>query len=269
MSKNFGRSAAKYFAILKISAKDMLSFRTDFVLTFVMRILYPLVMVFVWAVVFKTTNVAKIGTYNFTGMIAYFFIASVIELAVFTDLPYSMQHDIKHGSITQKISMPIAYIRYILSSSMINNFIWSSIIGIPLLVLITFVFGLHVSAAHFMMFVFTLAIGVSIAYSLEFIIGCISVYTNDINGILTFEGIMASLFGGALIPITLFPGAIGKAIGLLPFQFMFYLPITAFTGSAAIGPKVLLIGLVWLVAFIIIGYFIWKNAFKKITSAGG
>lgn len=269
MANDFSRSAAKYFAIFKISAKDMLSFRADFVLTFIMKILYPLVMVFVWTVVFRTSNVTKIGTYNLTGMIAYFFIASVIELAVFTDLPYSMQHDIKHGSIATKISMPIAYLRYIFSSNMINNFIWGSIIGIPLLALITFVFGIHVSVAQFMMFVFTLALGVLIAYSLEFIIGCLSVYTNDINGILTFEGLMASLLGGALIPITLFPGVIGKVMGLLPFQFMFYLPITAFTGSTAIKSVVLLVGVAWLSAFIIIGYFIWKNAFKKITSIGG
>lgn len=269
MENVFGRSAAKYFAIFKISVKNLLSFRTDFVLTFIMRILYPLVMVFVWTVVFRTTNVTKIGTYDLTGMIAYFFIASVIKLVVSTDLPYIMQHDIKHGSIATKISMPIAYVRYIFSSNMADNFIWGTIIGGPLLVLITLVFGLHVSAVQFMLFVFILAIGVSIVYLLEFIIGCLSVYTNDINGILTFEDIIASLLGGALIPITLFPGIVGKVIGLLPFQFMFYLPITAFTGTAAIKPLVLLVGIAWLGAFIAIGYFVWKKAFKKITSVGG
>ncbi|EQD33498.1 membrane protein containing DUF990, partial [mine drainage metagenome] len=77
------------------------------------------------------------------------------------------------------------------------------------------------------------------------------------------------LLGGAIIPLSLFPSYFGNVLYALPFQFMFYIPITEFTGIGTINPQIFLVGLAWLAALIAIAYASWKFAFSKLTSAGG
>ena len=142
-------------------------------------------------------------------------------------------------------------------------------VELPLFVIILVVFKVHLSAIAAIEFIAMLGIGMGVSYSMEFTIGALSAYANDINGFVIFEGLMTSLLGGAMIPLSLFSGAAAKIIGLLPFQYMFYLPITALTNPSAVAPEMFLGGLAWFLVLYAIGRLTWRQAYKSITSAGG
>jgi ABC-2 type transport system permease protein len=260
---------AKYWAMFKLNAKDLLAYRSDLALSFLMRILYPLVMVFVWTVIYATTKTSHIGTYTLDSMILYFFLASVVSLILYTDLPYTIQHDIKHGAIASKLALPMGYVRYTVTTVIIENFTWAAMAELPLLIIILVVFRVHLSPIAVIEFIAMMGIGMGVSYSMEFIIGALSAYANDIHGFVIFEGLMASLLGGSMIPLSLFSGSAAQIISLLPFQYMFYLPITALTNPGAVAPEMFLGGLAWFAVLYVIGRLTWKQAYTSITSAGG
>ncbi|MGC8537511.1 MAG: ABC transporter permease [Candidatus Micrarchaeia archaeon] len=259
----------KYAALVKLEFKREVSYRLDLVLSIVTKIAGPLVMVFVWSVVFLSSHVSSIGSYSLDSMIAYFFSISLVELVLYTDLPYIMQYDFKRGRIASKLAMPIGYIGLTVVSALFGALIWAVLVGLPLFVIIVLAFHITLTLQHLLLFAASMLIGLLIALSLDFILGCMSVFTNDINGITSFYEIGSGLLGGAIIPLSLFPQYLGKIMYLLPFQFMFYVPISEFTGVGAVSTQSFWIGIVWFAAFTMIGYISWRFAFKRATSVGG
>ncbi len=263
------RGVLKYLALFKLDFKNEASYRLDLTLSIVTKIAGPLVMVFVWSVVFLSSHVSSIGAYSLDGMIAYFFSISLVELMLYTNLPYIMEFDFKRGRIAAKLTMPMSYIGLRMVSALFSTLIWVVLVGLPLFVIIVFAFHITLTLQHLALFAASMLIGLLISLLLDFIIGCMSVFTNDINGITAFYEIGSGLLGGAIIPLSLFPQYLGKILYVLPFQFMFYVPISEFTGVGAVGVQSFWIGIAWLAAFVAIGYVLWKFAFKRATSVGG
>ncbi len=266
---NLRREVLKYLALFKLDFKSETSYRLDLILSIVTKIAGPLVMVFVWSVVFLSSRVSSIGAYSLDGMIAYFFSISLVELLLYTNIPYIMEYDFKRGRIASKLAAPMGYIGLTVVSSMFGMLIWAALVGLPLFVIIVLAFHIALTLQHLALFAVSMTIGFFMALALDFIIGCASVFTNDINGITAFYEIGSGLLGGAIIPLSLFPQYLGKILYVLPFQFMFYVPISEFTGVGAVGVQSFWIGIAWLAAFVAIGYVSWKFAFKRATSVGG
>ncbi|EQD41390.1 conserved hypothetical protein, membrane, partial [mine drainage metagenome] len=168
----------KYLALFKLELKNELSYRLDLAMSIVTKIASPLVMVFVWSVVFLSSHVSNIGQYSMLGMISYFFSISMVELVLYSDLPYIMQHDFKRGRIASKLAMPFDYVRLTVASNLFNTLIGGVLVGLPLFVIIVLAFHIILTLQHLVLFVLSLLIGLAIAYSLDFIIGCMSVLTN-------------------------------------------------------------------------------------------
>lgn len=259
----------KYWALFKLELKNDLSYRMDLAMSIVMKIASPLVMVFVWSVVFLSSHVTQIGSYDLSSMIAYFFSVGLLELVLYTDLPYMMQNDFKRGRIASKLVTPFNYVRLLIASSIFNTLIWAFLVGAPLLAIIVIVFHVALTLQHMALFLAAALIGMVLSLLIDFITGCASVLTNDINGITSFYEIGTSLLGGAIVPLSLFPHYFSGMLYALPFQFMFYVPISELMGTGSFGIQAFLAGVAWLAAFVAIAYLFWRMAFKRLTSAGG
>ena len=98
-------------------------------------------------------------------------------------------------------------------------------------------------------------------------------------GILVYAGVGAwkgierccQFFSGALIPLWFFPDKLRRISEILPFQHIYFSPISIFTGTANGSDimKILFMQWVWILIFYCIGKMIWNYAVQKITVLGG
>ncbi|MGQ4672114.1 ABC-2 family transporter protein (plasmid) [Bacillus toyonensis] len=84
-----------------------------------------------------------------------------------------------------------------------------------------------------------------------------------------FDGII-TFFSGAIIPITLFPKWLQSLNSFLPFQYTIFLPSKLLiTESGAEFWMAILPQLVWIFVLVVIFYFTWRFALRRLVIFGG
>jgi len=111
-----------------------------------------------------------------------------------------------------------------------------------------------------------------ISFSIDYIIGLFSFYTESVWGIINTKQVLVLLLSGATIPIDFFPKVIKQFIVMLPFQAIYNLPMMVLTSpDLGVSKYIYFIGvqLTWVFALFITGKLFYSRAIKVITINGG
>ncbi|HMB22621.1 MAG TPA: ABC-2 family transporter protein, partial [Anaerolineales bacterium] len=97
-------------------------------------------------------------------------------------------------------------------------------------------------------------------------------YTESIWGISITKEIIVTMLSGALIPLQFFPDAVQKILMWLPFQAIYYTPLTL-VAKPNLGWETLLpmlgIQLFWVVALFALTRLFYSQAIKVLRISGG
>jgi ABC-2 type transport system permease protein len=121
------------------------------------------------------------------------------------------------------------------------------------------------------LFLISVTLGFLVMISFMMLIYISAFYTISPVGIRILATSVVELFAGAVIPLPFFPDAIRNVIELLPFASMQNTPFQIYNGFLA-GQDILwsiLLQIFWLLALIVIGKLLMKNALEKVVVQGG
>ena len=79
---------------------------------------------------------------------------------------------------------------------------------------------------------------------------------------------LLSLFGGFLVPLSLMPSAIRFFADILPFKYMFYVPVSILISKSANPLRDAEIQLLYVLFLFVIYQFVWKRGIKKYEAVG-
>lgn len=124
---------------------------------------------------------------------------------------------------------------------------------------------------EFVLFVFTLALGVLLMCALMNAFYIILLYTTSSKGINSIFYATVEFFGGTFVPIALMPSFWQSLCYMLPFSLAIDLPFRLYSGNIPANEAIFFIGLqiFWLLLLTICGNFIMNNRLKKVTIQGG
>jgi ABC-2 type transport system permease protein len=110
--------------------------------------------------------------------------------------------------------------------------------------------------------------GYIIATLLGFIVGSLALYLTDIYGINVSLMWLTTIIGGGMLPLAFFPQNMQHILLMLPFAFLAYVPAGTLVGmlSASTAVSLLPIGVVWIAAFAVIAYFMWKRMSVRMNA---
>jgi ABC-2 type transport system permease protein len=86
-----------------------------------------------------------------------------------------------------------------------------------------------------------------------------------------FKRAIVGFFAGSLLPLDFFPLWLRQIAAALPFQGIYYIPLTLVTGLRdykAVWSQVLL-QMFWVVILSVLSYLLWSQAIKRVTIQGG
>lgn len=83
------------------------------------------------------------------------------------------------------------------------------------------------------------------------------------------SGALLTLFGGAVVPLWMYPAWLERISRFLPFRYFRYEAIAVYLGEAAAPGTALLVEAAWLALFILLERAIWRAAQRKIFVLGG
>jgi len=259
-----------YLAVIENCFKKQLTYRFNlFVETF--NPFFSLaIMWFVWKAVYASSPTPVIGGYTFSTMITYVSIVSVMRMYTWLNTEYDVEHEVKTGSIVSLLIKPISYPLYCFSRDTGGAGIWTLLTRTPLIIFAFLVLGISGPASP--LFFVSALLGYFVNYLMVFLtaLWCFWI-VGDIWGLRFARQMISEVASGAMIPLTFFPAALRNIFNLLPFQAVFYSPLSIYIGTVS-GYAIiatLAVQLAWIGLLFAVTYVAWHFTIKRLVVQGG
>ncbi|PGL67103.1 ABC-2 family transporter protein [Bacillus sp. AFS055030] len=120
-------------------------------------------------------------------------------------------------------------------------------------------------------FIISLLLSIIMAFYIDFILGLLSFLFTEIWGFNLIVITLVQLCSGSFVPLWFFPDYIERVLTVLPFQGMYYIPLSIYIGKIQEGEILynLLFQGIWIVLLIFIGSLLIKWSEKQLLTVGG
>jgi ABC-2 type transport system permease protein len=260
-----------YGKLVSVSVKEAMTYRFHLFTGIFSSFIQLVVTWYIWNAIFSSSSSATIGGFTLQAMITYVVMSTALRPFQYSEIEFSIESHVKTGFISNLIVKPWNYFMYNFSLEL-GNFIFHILTRtIPILIIGIAAIGISLPS-NVIMFIISALLGYLISYTLSFMTGMWAFWSSGgIWGMRFARQVVSNLLSGIIIPISLFPLWLSSIASYLPFQAIFYIPLSIYTGTIS-GTDVLVslgIQTFWLIALLITSLAIWKTAERKIFVHGG
>lgn len=205
------------------------------------------------------------------GMITYATIAMLMSLILEVDGTRMIREKVREGTIATDLMKPISLPMYFFSDG-IGQTLLHALLVIPSLFFALLLVHIDVPPPAVLgAFAIAFLIGYCVNFFLNFLMNSIAFWTLETFAVQLIVRWTSDLLSGQIIPLTFFPGILGRIVFALPFAAIYSTPLLIYVGI--IPPSQWLasfaVQLVWLVVFAGLSSFVWQAASRKVVIQGG
>lgn len=287
----------KYSAFTSNALKEKYAYRFKAIMWSLSTLFNMLVQYFLWKSIYEEVN----G--SFMGVAKNNYLIYISFGVVFYNITSCMENmniaeDIKSGNISMNLTKPLSYKAMVLFRHIGSKA--GEAIGLVPLIIVAFLLTDNISTLNgiqLVYFVISTFLAFFLVFSFSYIIGLVTFWTTNYWGVQFFTNTIMGLCSGQLVAInfykelgkgamdfsgklafiqssgfTTFFRVLGDIAYCLPFQSMYYTPMSILSGMISKPSEVLFhLGLqvFWLVVLNGIIAIMWNRAQKKITILGG
>ncbi|MBV8499778.1 MAG: ABC-2 family transporter protein [Candidatus Eremiobacteraeota bacterium] len=204
-------------------------------------------------------------------MITYATVAMLMSLILEVDGTRLIREKIREGTIATDLMKPISLPLYFFSDGLGQTMLHALLVVPSLLCALLLVHIDVPSPATFAAFLLAFAIGYGVNFFLNFLMNSIAFWTLETFAAQLIVRWASDLLSGQIIPLTLFPGLIGRVVFALPFAAIYSTPLLIYVGvippeqwAASIAAQ-----LGWLAVFSIAAGAVWRAASNRVVIQGG
>jgi len=282
---NIKAKLEKYFYIPYYSFKQGYVYLTNNILGMISSVIFISIVYYMWVAIYSSSGNLNYLELNET--ITYVVIITIINQIISRNTEMELGNKVISGKIAVDLIKPIGFFSYMFFNRIgviILNFVFSII---PLILTSIFIFKINMITDILKLLLFLLSIILSffIVYLFEFLIGLTSFFTTQIFGMSLLKSSLVNICAGLTIPLGFYPDILQKILLNLPFQAMYYIPVSIYLDLPyklnMIQNFLLNIGLhnktlnviieqaFWIVLIAMITFICWNTAKKKLVIQGG
>jgi ABC-2 type transport system permease protein len=181
--------------------------------------------------------------------------------------------NIRSGNIALDLVRPIDYQLLHFSNTLASYLVETLLVSLPSYALALLLFGIDGPASWEAAagFVVSMAGAFLLVFSLDFFIGLMAFWTYSVWGLTYAKMAVVDVFAGTIVPLSLFPGWLGRVAMALPFRGIAYVPLSIYTGAIR-GAEIwsnILGQLAWAAALILLTRLLWLRALRRLVLQGG
>ncbi|WP_294349202.1 ABC-2 family transporter protein [uncultured Clostridium sp.] len=287
---------SKYYAFSSNAIKEKYAYRFKAIMWALSTTFNMLIQYFLWWTIYSETE----G--SFLGVDEKNYLAYIAFGVIFYNMTYCMENmniaeDIKSGNICMNMLKPFNYKIMVLFRHIGSKI--GEVIGlIPIFIVVCLMIGqFNIKFSVIICFILSSILAFFISFIFSYIIGMITFWTTNYWGVQFLVGSLSGIFSGQMLAInfytelgkgattlasvlpfldydklTVFFRALGIMAYCLPFQSMYYTPMSILTGIIDTPEKIIfhiMLQVMWLIVLNFIADIMWKVAQKKITILGG
>jgi ABC-2 type transport system permease protein len=264
LARTFTRLVAKNLALT-------LAYRGGFLILMLSTVISPLISLLIWRTVLDHGVRLPLDRPQF---VTYYVLLGLVSMLTGVwEAPYTAEA-IRLGRLSPELLRPAPVIL-----QPIANNVGEKIVKLPLLlpivagVALLFAddFSLPTAPLAWLLFLFSLPVAAAINFLLDYLVGLLAFWLDDVGGLIRVLGLVRGFLAGRLVPLALFPPALGPLLDAQPFRYTLSFPLEVVTG--ALDADALLRGFAWQVVWllVLIGAYrvVWRRGLRLYSSVGG
>jgi len=264
----------KYYKAFELGFQTALEYRLNFLISLISAA-YPIfIQTFLWTAIYQSTSQEVVYGFTYRQMIAYTFLAGLVNRLVRTGFEYEIMDDIKSGKYSKFLVQPLGYFPYRLCSYYGNKLpgqVMILAIMVAILIGLKVFWGIDTQLAAILAFLGTLVLAATLNFLIFYCLSAMGFWIVE-TGFL-FEGIriVTILLSGGIFPLEVFGEQFVRVMNLLPFKYTVAFPISVLNGN--ISPQQvlqgLLIQLLWIAITYALAHVIWRKGGQRYVAVGG
>ncbi|WP_053681196.1 MULTISPECIES: ABC transporter permease [unclassified Streptomyces] len=126
--------------------------------------------------------------------------------------------------------------------------------------------------SRWLLFLVSVTLGLVVSFALRYLLGLLAFWLLDGSGINLMATVVSIFFSGMLLPLTVFPGAFGEFVRVLPWAAMLQVPLDVLLGEhagAGDAAGALTFQAGWVLVLLGAGRLLQSAATRKVVVQGG
>ncbi|MFZ5862787.1 MAG: ABC transporter permease [Nitrospirota bacterium] len=219
----------KYLTVFRVNWLNSLQYRAPTIIYIVGYTLTVSVLLYLWTAIYRDGG--RIGSYALSELVTYYLLQFVINTVVISYVSWEIIDHIREGFFSHFLVKPIDYLTYWLtmnaSGKLFETAVVAAVVG-GLWMAVGPMVRLPERHTTYLAFAAALALGVLLAFALEFCIGLMAFWLVQVRVFKYMLQYAMFFFAGTLLPLDVFPDALGRVAAMLPFQYLVFVPIQIF-----------------------------------------
>jgi ABC-2 type transport system permease protein len=205
------------------------------------------------------------------GMITYATVAMLMSLILEVDGTRLIREKIREGTIATDLMKPISLPWYFFSDGLGQTAL-HAVLVVPSLLCALLLVRIDVpNGATCAAFAIAFLIGYGVNFFLNFLMNSIAFWTLESFAVQLIVRWASDLLSGQIIPLTFFPGILGRVIFALPFAAIYSTPLLIYVGIIPPSQWIasFAVQAMWLLLFAALSAVVWRAASQKVVVQGG
>lgn len=251
-----------YFLIFKANLAKEMTYRFNFLFTYLLHITRLLIYLTVWSVLFDKK--AEINGYTWDSIASYYVLTTIIILLLAPSHMFDLQPLIRKGTLNSVIIKPINIEANIFAkflASKVPIFIIMSLLIFLVFHLLDIKITLSVHPLSLMLFFLSLAL----AFYFGLFVGVLAFWLIEMWPLRRFFQGCMTLLGGIIAPLDLLPDYISSFAMYTPFPYFGYFNVKALQGLIPTNELLYhcMIGVGWTLLFVLGFKMLWNLGLRR------
>lgn len=264
----------KYTKAFTTGVLSAMEYRFDFFVGFMGTIFPILIQVFLWTAIYKNNENTIVYGYEFSQMISYVVIASVVNKVVNTGVENLINDDIHTGGLAKYLTKPVKYLPFRLFNILGQKFfsiITTIIFAAVTIIVLFFTISFKLNVINISLFIPALILGLVLNFMIFFLISMLAFWLTEVGSFFMTIQVIVMVASGGVFPISVLGEKFVFIMTHLPFIYTTYFPIQILSGASESSTILngMIIQIFWIIILSIFASIIWKIGIKRYVAVGG
>lgn len=260
-----------YLYVMKTQLIRSFTYRFDVYGNIIMQTIIMVTTAFFWKALFGSGTFSNSMTAD--SMLTYTIISSAMSVLFTTGVERRIQRSVQQGSISVEMIHPINLFGVYFAEDMgtILALLFQNLLPIIIIGSLVIKVPVIASVSAIPMFAASLVLSMGINWLLAAIFGMWAFTAVEMDALIQVKKHLLRLLSGSIIPIWFFPDSLRAVLEMLPFVYIYQLPLDIYVGSASTEDilRRMVIQIIWFAVLGTVFFILQKRVLGKVMVQGG
>ena len=270
-SASIGKLMRLYWAFARVGFINTLAYRLRYYTGIVTYFIYVSVYYFIWKAIYAHS--ASIEGFDFAHLLTYIGVGWIIRSFYFNNIDQDLAYQVIEGRLAMDLIKPVNIQVMYVARAAGESVFRLALLTVPTALVLFLVYPLRlpVGIGHAAAFLVSVLLSFLIVAAINFAVGTFALRLQSILGLMRAKFFLLELFSGLLLPMTFFPHMVQKILGVMPFEYISYVPMLIYLGKLNGGglARAIAIQIFWVAILFALGDGLWRWSTRKVIIQGG